>query len=197
MGGFDGRPGRHRRSGVGDVAPTGPRYPRLVRASRRRCDGGGGQCCGREDRRAATSRSLCAEDTKTQWTGVSVEAVSDIVVRRRHELDIAGARRLAETVARRLRDDFGGSYAWDGDTLHFRRTGISGQLAVTPETVEVRVSIGLLLTPLHARIEREIVAFCDDHLDHDRLQPARPAAARSGATRSSRSHGASRSARPK
>jgi Putative polyhydroxyalkanoic acid system protein (PHA_gran_rgn) len=43
--------------------------------------------------------------------------LSDIVVRWRHELDVARARRLAETVAGHLGDDFGVSSAWDGDTL--------------------------------------------------------------------------------
>lgn len=127
--------------------------------------------------------------------------MSEILVRRVHRLSLAKARGLAETMARRLRDDFGGSYEWDGDTLRFRRTGASGQVAVRPEALEIHVSIGILLSPLHSRIEREIVAFCDEHLGpaHPvaRAQPARPAARRSGATSPSRSHGASRSGRPK
>jgi hypothetical protein len=98
------------------VAPTGVHYPRVVRASRRRCCGGGFQCCGRQGREAS-SPSLHAEDRKTQRAGVSVEALSDIVVTWRHELDVARARRLAQTVAGHLGDDFGVSSAWDGDTL--------------------------------------------------------------------------------
>src|SRR5215470_9737789 len=95
------------------------------------------------------------------WRG---ERVSEIIVRRRHALGLAWARRIAETMAERLREDFGGSYAWDGDTLRFRRMGASGHVAVTPERVEIRVNVSVLLSPLHARIEREIVDFCDARL---------------------------------
>jgi putative polyhydroxyalkanoate system protein len=127
--------------------------------------------------------------------------MSEILLRRAHGLSLSEAKHLAETIARQLRDDFGGSYAWEGDRLCFRRAGASGDVAVTPEEIEIRVNISFLLSPLHARIEREIVTFCDEHLGRpaprDRRQPARPTASRSRPMRSSRSHGASRSGRPK
>lgn len=91
--------------------------------------------------------------------------------------------------------------AWDGDTLRFRRVGASGHVAVTPEDIDIRVTISFLPSPRHRRIEREILAFCDEHLGGpgapDPAQPARPAASRSRSTRSSRSQGASSSGRPK
>lgn len=126
--------------------------------------------------------------------------MSEIRVRRRHGLRLPQAMRLAETMARRLRDDFGGSYVWDGDTLRFRRTGVSGHIAVTPDDFEIRVTLSFLLGPLHGRIEREILTFCDARAGQaapDQAQAATPAARRSRSTRSSRSHGASRSERPK
>jgi len=126
--------------------------------------------------------------------------VSDIVLHRRHALPLAEAKRLAETMAKRLGDDFGGSYTWKGDRLHFRRPGVSGQVAVTPEVIEIRVGLGFLLNPWHTRIEREIVAFCDEHLDGTkarvRPQPPRPEASRRRPTNSARSRGASTSRRP-
>src|SRR5262245_53862167 len=91
-------------------------------------------------------------------------AMSEIVVRRHHDLRLTRVKRLAETMARRLHDEYGGSYSWSGNTLHFQRTGASGRLLVTHEDLEIRVEIGLLLTPLRSRIEREIQAFCDEHL---------------------------------
>ena len=126
--------------------------------------------------------------------------MSEIVVRRHHDLGLGRAKRLAETMALRLRDDYGGTYAWKGDHLQFERTGASGRITVKPDAVEVRVEIGFLLSPLRGRIEREIRAFCDELFGKvsapDRDQPGRPAV-RSAATRSSRSQGASRSVRPK
>ena len=87
-----------------------------------------------------------------------------IVVRRKHALGLAGARRLAESMARKLREDYGGSFAWEGNDLSFQRTGASGSVAVTKEGFQVRVELGVLLSPLRSRIEREIVTFCDEHV---------------------------------
>ena len=127
--------------------------------------------------------------------------MSEIVIHRPHGLQLEKAKDVAEKIVRRLRDDFGGSYTWEGDSLRFRRTGASGQVAVTPDDIDIRVDIGLLLRPLRARIEREITALLDEHFGRtepsDRAQPVRPAVRRSASTKSSRSHGTSRSERPK
>lgn len=124
--------------------------------------------------------------------------MSRIVVQRPHRLSLAGARRVAETIARRLQRDYGGTFAWDGDTLRFSRTGAAGHVAVHKRDVEVLVDVGWLLRPLHGRIEREVHALLDEHLEAPAaVQPSRPAARPSAAARSSRSHVASRSVRPK
>jgi len=90
--------------------------------------------------------------------------MSTIVVRRKHDLGLAKAKRLAESIARQLRDDYGGSFTWKGDDLRFKRPGASGSVAVTKAGFQVRVELGLLLSPLRSRIQREIVTFCDEHL---------------------------------
>lgn len=87
-----------------------------------------------------------------------------IVVRRQHDLGLTKARSLAQTMARRLKDDFGGSFTWNGDVLNFERTGASGSVAVTKDDVRVKVELGFLLSPLRSQIEREIRAFFDEHL---------------------------------
>jgi Putative polyhydroxyalkanoic acid system protein (PHA_gran_rgn) len=43
-------------------------------------------------------------------------AMNAIVVQRSHHLGVVKAKRLAEMMARRLRDEYGGTYAWDGNT---------------------------------------------------------------------------------
>jgi putative polyhydroxyalkanoate system protein len=110
-----------------------------------------------------------------------------IVVGRHHDLGLAKAKRLAETIARQLQDDYGGSYTWKGNDLHFRRIGASGRVTVTKDDFEVRVELGFLLTPLTARIEREIHTFCDEHLG----EAEKPARARPSTPKATR-----RSARP-
>jgi putative polyhydroxyalkanoate system protein len=127
--------------------------------------------------------------------------MNQIVVHRGHRMRLASAKRLAETMARRLRDDYGGSYEWDGNTLHFQRTGASGQVTVMRDEVEVRVELGLLLTPLRSRIEGEIRALFNQHFGEavtpDRGQPTRPAAGQKAATNSSRTRDSSRPPRPR
>jgi putative polyhydroxyalkanoate system protein len=112
-----------------------------------------------------------------------------IVVRRHHELGLAKAKDLAQSIARRLKKDYGGSFEWKGDVLHFERTGASASVAVTPDDFRVHVALGLLLTPLRSRIEREIVAFCDEHLAQGgrapAARPARRAPRRRGGSKSS------------
>jgi putative polyhydroxyalkanoate system protein len=111
-----------------------------------------------------------------------------INVRRQHDLGLAKAKGLAQSIARRLKGDYGGSFGWKGNVLHFKRTGASGSVAVTKDDLQVHVELGLLLSPLRSRIEREIVTFCDEHLaDGDqeaRGQPARRAVRRRNDTRS-------------
>ena len=97
--------------------------------------------------------------------------MSTIVVRRRHDLGLAEAKRLAENIAKKLRNDYGGSFIWQGDDLHFQRTGASGSVAVRKGDIQVRVELGFLLSALHSQIEEEIVTFCDAHLAGDRAAP--------------------------
>ena len=87
-----------------------------------------------------------------------------IVVRRHHELGLARAKRLAESIARQLQKDYGGSYAaWTGNDLHFGRPGASGSVAVTKDDFQVRIELGWLLSPLRGLFEREVHTFCDEH----------------------------------
>ena len=98
-----------------------------------------------------------------------------IVVLRRHDLGLARVKRLAETIARRLQNDY------------FRRTGAAGRVTVTKDSFQVRVELGFLLGALHSRIEREVRAFCDEHFGEEgRGEPTRSTTRRRGARGSDR-----------
>jgi putative polyhydroxyalkanoate system protein len=90
--------------------------------------------------------------------------VPTIVVRRHHNLGLAKAKHLAQSIARRLKDEHGGSFEWNGNVLLFERTGVSGLVVLTKDEVAIQVEVSFLLSPLRSRIEREIVTFCDEHL---------------------------------
>ncbi len=82
--------------------------------------------------------------------------MSEISIRRRHNLPIAEARKAAEKVARQLEKDFDLAYEWQGHVLHFSRSGVAGTLHVSGEDVRIDAKLGLLLGFLKARIEAEV-----------------------------------------
>jgi len=82
--------------------------------------------------------------------------VSDIDITRTHSLGSAGARRAADTVADRLRSEFGVRSWWDGPTLRVSGRGVDGHLDAGPETVRVVARLGLLARPFKAALQREI-----------------------------------------
>jgi hypothetical protein len=52
-----------------------------------------------------------------------------ILVRRHHDLGLAKAKRLAEAMACRLQEDYGGTYTWEGHELRFQRTGATARVS--------------------------------------------------------------------
>lgn len=102
---------------------------------------------------------------------VTFDSTPMIAIRRHHDLGLTKAKRLAQTLARRLQNEFGGTYAWKGNELHFERPGVSGCATVTKDSVQIRVEVGFLLRPLRARIEREIRAGLDAHLGGEDARP--------------------------
>ncbi len=110
-----------------------------------------------------------------------------ISVRRQHAFGLAKAKDLARSIARRLKDDYGGSFGWQGDVLHFERPGASGSVAVTKDDFRVHVDLGVLLSPLRSRIEREIVKFFDEHVAAGD-EPARPQTPRPARRRGDSKH---------
>jgi putative polyhydroxyalkanoate system protein len=94
---------------------------------------------------------------------------------------------MAESIAARMKREFGGSYGWDGDTLRFSRPGASGRVDLGKDELTVRVDLGFVLRLLRTRVEREINAYLDAQLGTATAQAARPVTPRSTSSRSSRS----------
>lgn len=79
-----------------------------------------------------------------------------IVIKRRHTLDPATARRAAQEVV----DDLGRRYqlacAWHGDRVSFERPGLSGWMHLGLNEIRLDVQLSFLMTPLRASIEHAI-----------------------------------------
>lgn len=82
--------------------------------------------------------------------------MSDIKIRRLHDMPHDVARGAAEKMAKRLKKDFQLDYEWDGDVLVFERPGVNGELTVAPDFVEMEVKLGFLLRMMKPTIEKHI-----------------------------------------
>ena len=82
--------------------------------------------------------------------------MSDIVIYRKNNKNVAEARTAAERQAGELANRFGLRSHWQDDTLIFERPGANGELAISEEEVILTVSLGLLLRALKPSLEREI-----------------------------------------
>ncbi len=82
--------------------------------------------------------------------------MSDIVIYRKNNKNVAEARTAAKRLAGELANRFGLRSHWQGDTLIFERPGANGELAISEEEVILTVSLGLLLRALKPSLEREI-----------------------------------------
>ena len=82
--------------------------------------------------------------------------MSDIVIYRKNNKNVAEARTAAKRLAGELANRFGLRSHWQGDTLIFERPGANGELAISEEEVILTVSLGPLLRALKPSLEREI-----------------------------------------
>lgn len=88
--------------------------------------------------------------------------MSHIVIHRSHELPLDQARRAAETLAEQLAERYEIGYHWQGDSLHFERSGIGGHIDLEPGMVRISARLGFLLAPLKRRLEQEVHHYLDE-----------------------------------
>ena len=82
--------------------------------------------------------------------------MADIDIRHAHSLPMPQAREAIEQAAQRLSEKFGIDYAWNGDTVDFRRTGLDGRIELVPDELRVTAKLGFLLSAMKGPIETEI-----------------------------------------
>lgn len=82
--------------------------------------------------------------------------MSRIDIRHAHSLPRAKARKAIEDVAQTLAERFEMVYGWNGDTLRFSRSGVEGEIALTPKELHVHAKLGFLTAMFKEPIEAEI-----------------------------------------
>ena len=89
--------------------------------------------------------------------------MSDITIRRKHGKSPSDARTAAEQMASELKEAFDLNFAWDGDVLHFKRPGVSGELTLDAQEIVLSIRLKFFLSPLKPKIEREVHKFFDEN----------------------------------
>ena len=104
--------------------------------------------------------------------------MADIDIRRVHGMDHAHARAAADIMADRLGKKFGLKGEWDGDTMRFQGTGVTGTLTVGPKELQIAATLGFLLKAMKGSIEHAVTRELDQLLAAaPASKPAAPKAA--------------------
>ncbi len=88
--------------------------------------------------------------------------MSTIEITHDHSLPPAQARKAVEDFAIKLSKKFGLDYRWEGDVLHFKRSGVDGQISMTPGQLHVRATLGMFFATMKGRIEQEMRRVLDE-----------------------------------
>ena len=89
--------------------------------------------------------------------------MSVITFQRKHGKSESDARAAAENMALQLQKEFDLEYVWDGEVMQFKRPGVSGELTLDKQNVILTIRLGLFLSALRPRIEREVHRFLDEN----------------------------------
>ncbi len=89
--------------------------------------------------------------------------MADIEVQREHALGLKKAKAAAQKVADEMAESFDMESEWEGNTLNFSRSGVTGQLVVTKNSVEMTAKLGFLLSAFKPKIEAQIESNFDKY----------------------------------
>ena len=85
-----------------------------------------------------------------------------IDIKREHDRPLAEARQAVQRVADHIAEKFDVSCHWQGNTLHFERSGVDGHIKVSAKQVHVTARLGFLLMAIQGSVEREINRYLDE-----------------------------------
>lgn len=91
--------------------------------------------------------------------------MSNIDISHDHSLSMKKARVVAEDLAEQLAQKYDLNYEWEGDSLHFHRTGVNGNIDVTKNSIDIRAKLGWLLIAMKGIIEAEIHRVLGKHFE--------------------------------
>lgn len=88
--------------------------------------------------------------------------MSSISITRQHDKSMKEAHAAVNKVAKAISKRFSVQTEWEGDTLHFSRSGVDGHIALTKGLVRIEAKLGFLLAMLRGPVEAEIQRVLDE-----------------------------------
>ena len=82
--------------------------------------------------------------------------MADINIVQAHHLAPEQARAAAQQVVDKLAEQFELSCRWDGDVLHFERSGVQGQLTLEKKKAEMFIRLGFLMSAFAPTIQAKV-----------------------------------------
>jgi len=82
--------------------------------------------------------------------------MADINIVHEHKLTHKKAREAAQKVADSIADEYGLECEWEGDVLHFERSGVQGQLTLEKKKAEMFIRLGFLMSAFAPTIEAKV-----------------------------------------
>ena len=86
--------------------------------------------------------------------------MADISIVQEHHLTPKKAREAAQKVADKLAAEYELACEWDGDVLHFARSGVQGSLTLEKAQAEIVIKLGFLMSVFASTIEAKVA----DHM---------------------------------
>jgi putative polyhydroxyalkanoate system protein len=83
--------------------------------------------------------------------------MADISIKQKHSLTHKKAKAAAQKVADKLAQEYEMTSEWEGDVLHFQRSGVSGTLVVLQDEAHLKITLGFLLKAFAPTIEEKVV----------------------------------------
>lgn len=84
--------------------------------------------------------------------------MADIHIVQEHALTPEKARAAAQQVADKIAADYDLECRWDGDVLHFERSGVEGSLTLQKQQALMEIKLGFLMSSFSSMIEEKIAA---------------------------------------
>ena len=91
--------------------------------------------------------------------------MSNIDISHSHSLSMKKARAVAEDLAKQLAQQYDLDYEWEANNLNFHRSGVSGNINVSENSIDIKAKLGWLLVAMRGMIEAEIHRVLGKHFE--------------------------------